>query len=94
MLIAIGSSPSASITWSVDVIVVPTIVRPLRHVAMYLMRQKTQASLADVGRELGGRDHSTVLNGCDRIQSESQSDVQLRRDLDAIEDLLRQTARQ
>jgi chromosomal replication initiator protein len=65
-----------------------------RHVAMYLMRQKTQASLADVGRELGGRDHSTVLNGCDRIQSESQSDVQLRRDLDAIEDLLRLTARQ
>jgi chromosomal replication initiator protein len=69
------------------------IVLP-RHVAMYLMRQKTQASLVDVGRELGGRDHSTVLNGCDRIQAESQSDVQLRRDLDAIEDLLRQTARQ
>jgi chromosomal replication initiator protein len=69
------------------------IVLP-RHVAMYLMRQKTQASLVDVGRELGGRDHSTVLNGCDRIQTESQSDVQLRRDLDAIEDLLRQMARQ
>jgi chromosomal replication initiator protein len=69
------------------------IVLP-RHVAMYLMRQKTQASLVDVGRELGGRDHSTVLNGCDRIHAESQSDVQLRRDLDAIEDLLRLTARQ
>jgi chromosomal replication initiator protein len=63
-----------------------------RHVAMYLMRQKTQASLMDVGRELGGRDHSTVLNGCERIQMESQSDVQLRRDLDAIEELLRQAA--
>jgi chromosomal replication initiator protein len=63
-----------------------------RHVAMYLMRQKTQASLVDVGRELGGRDHSTVLNGCERIQSETQSDVQLRRDLDAIEELLRQAA--
>ncbi len=63
-----------------------------RHVAMYLMRQKTQASLMDVGRELGGRDHSTVLNGCERIQSETQSDLQLRRDLDAIEELLRQAA--
>ena len=61
-----------------------------RHVAMYLMRQKTQASLMDVGRELGGRDHSTVLNGCERIQAETQSDLQLRRDLDAIEELLRQ----
>ncbi len=65
------------------------IVLP-RHVAMYLLRQKTRASLVDIGRELGGRDHSTVLNGCDRIQAESQSDVQLRRDLDAIEEMLRQ----
>ncbi len=67
------------------------IVLP-RHVAMYLMRQKTQASLVDVGRELGGRDHSTVLNGCERIHTEAQSDVQLRRDLDALDDLLRQAA--
>jgi chromosomal replication initiation ATPase DnaA len=46
----------------------------------------------DVGRELGGRDNSTVLNGCERIQSETQSDFQRRRDLDAIEELLRQAA--
>jgi chromosomal replication initiator protein len=68
------------------------IVLP-RQVAMYLMRQKTQASLVEIGRELGGKDHSTVLHGCDRIHSEAQADVQLRRDLDAIEDLLRQAAR-
>jgi chromosomal replication initiator protein len=66
------------------------VVRP-RQVAMYLMRQKTQASLVDVGRELG-RDHSTVLHGCERIQAEAQADVQLRRDLDAIEEMLRQVA--
>jgi chromosomal replication initiator protein len=64
-----------------------------RHVAMFLMRQRTEASLVEVGRALGGRDHSTVLSGCDRIQKELQSDVQLRRDVDAIEDLLRGTAR-
>jgi chromosomal replication initiator protein len=63
-----------------------------RQVAMYLMRQKTQASLVDIGRELGGRDHSTVLHGCDRIQAEAHADVQLRRDLDAIEEMLRQAA--
>ena len=33
-----------------------------RQVAMYLMRRKTEASLVDIGRELGGRDHSTVLH--------------------------------
>jgi hypothetical protein len=37
MLIAIGSSPSSSISWSDDVIVVPTILGPFRHVAMYLI---------------------------------------------------------
>ncbi len=63
-----------------------------RQVAMFLMRQKTQSSLVDIGRELGGRDHSTVLHGCDRIQSEAQSEVQLRRDLDAIEEMLRHAA--
>jgi chromosomal replication initiator protein len=61
-----------------------------RQVAMYLMRQKTQASLVEIGRELGGRDHSTVLHGCERIQAEAQADIQLRRDLDAIEEILRQ----
>lgn len=61
-----------------------------RQVAMFLMRQRTQSSLVDIGRELGGRDHSTVLHGCDRIQSEAQGDVQLRRDLDSIDEMLRQ----
>jgi len=63
-----------------------------RQVAMYLMRQRTQSSLVDIGRELGGRDHSTVLHGCERIQTEAQADVQLRRDLDSIEEMLRQVA--
>ena len=62
-----------------------------RHIAMYLMRHKTRSSLMDIGRELG-RDHSTVMHACDRIQTESQADVQIRRDLDAIEEMLRQVA--
>jgi chromosomal replication initiator protein len=68
------------------------IVLP-RQVAMYLMRHKTEASLVDIGRELGGRDHSTVLYGVERIEKEVQDDVSLRRDLDAIDELLRQAAR-
>src|SRR6516162_6743670 len=37
MLIAIGSNPGTAISWSVDVIVVPTIFRPLRHITMHLI---------------------------------------------------------
>lgn len=45
------------------------IVTP-RQVAMWLMRQDTEASLMEIGMELGGRDHSTILHGCDKIEKE------------------------
>ncbi len=45
------------------------IVMP-RQVAMYLIRQETEVSLVEVGEELGGRDHSTVLHGVNKIEHE------------------------
>ena len=38
-----------------------------RHVAMYLLREDAQMALSVIGKELGGRDHSTILHGCRRI---------------------------
>jgi hypothetical protein len=38
-----------------------------RQVAMYLMREETGASLKEIGAALGGRDHSTVLHGCEKV---------------------------
>jgi chromosomal replication initiator protein len=56
------------------------IVRP-RQVAMYLLREETGASLAEIGQTLGGRDHTTVMHGIEKIERESQSDASLRSDL-------------
>jgi chromosomal replication initiator protein len=56
------------------------IVLP-RQVAMYLLREETGASLAEIGQTLGGRDHTTVMHGIEKIERESQTDGALRSDL-------------
>jgi chromosomal replication initiator protein len=38
-----------------------------RHVAIYLMREGHNCSLTEIGRELGGRNHSTILHGYEKI---------------------------
>lgn len=42
------------------------IIRP-RQIAMYLARQLTRSSLPQIGRYIGGRDHTTVLHGVNKI---------------------------
>lgn len=39
-----------------------------RNVAMYIIREMTQLSLAEIGQQFGGRHHSTVLNSINRVE--------------------------
>lgn len=55
-----------------------------RQVAMYLMRQETEASLMEIGQALGGRDHSTVMHGCEKINREVNENSTLRKEVMAI----------
>jgi chromosomal replication initiator protein len=55
-----------------------------RHVAIYLARELTDHSLPVIGREFGGRDHSTVLNACKRAAAHLATDPEAYR---AIEQL-------
>jgi len=41
-----------------------------RHVAIYLMREGHNCSLTEIGKELGGRNHATILHGYEKISSE------------------------
>ncbi|HZT95943.1 MAG TPA: chromosomal replication initiator protein DnaA, partial [Chloroflexota bacterium] len=59
-----------------------------RHVVMYLLRETAEMSLPGIGDRLGGRDHSTVIYGCDRIKREVKTNAKLRADVDAIRGLL------
>ena len=55
-----------------------------RQVTMFLLREETSLSLSAIGKILGGRDHSTVLHGHDKVASLINSDNKLRRDVLAI----------
>ena len=55
-----------------------------RQIAMYLARQLTHASLAEVGRAFGGKDHTTVLHAVDKVQALLQEDPKLRRTIDGL----------
>ncbi|MGH2915742.1 MAG: helix-turn-helix domain-containing protein, partial [Solirubrobacteraceae bacterium] len=57
-----------------------------RQVAMYLARELTDASLPSIGREFGGRDHTTVLHACRRAATRLASDETSRT---AVENLQR-----
>jgi chromosomal replication initiator protein len=48
-----------------------------RQVGMYLARQLTDLSLAQIGHYFGGRDHSTVLHACQKIERALAGDVLL-----------------
>ena len=61
-----------------------------RQVAMYLLREETEASLMDIGKSLGGRDHTTVIYGCDKITEEIATDSRLRQEVMTIRDRLYQ----
>ena len=59
-----------------------------RQIAMYLMREETDVSLLRIGAELGGRDHSTVLHACRKIDQEMARNEELRRELAAVRESL------
>ena len=59
-----------------------------RQVVMYLARQITELSFPGIGRALGGRDHSTILHGCDKIAALFEKDDDMRRQILEIRERL------
>jgi hypothetical protein len=56
-----------------------------RQISCYLGRQLTGMSLPQIGRRLGGRDHTTILHNANKIASEGNVDEVLRDDIDVLE---------
>ncbi len=63
------------------------VARP-RQVAMYLSRKLTTRSLPEIGRRFGGRDHTTVLHACRRVEALCLEDNTFKRQVEFLQDLL------
>jgi chromosomal replication initiator protein len=59
-----------------------------RHIAVYLIREETDNSFSEIGRALGGRDHSAILRGYQKIATEINTSPHLRRDIIDIREKL------
>ena len=61
-----------------------TIAFP-RQIAMYLCRKHTDESFPKIGIEFGGKDHSTVMFSCEKIEQEIKKDKTLADAIDKLE---------
>ncbi len=55
-----------------------------RQIAMYLLREENKLSLPSIGDQLGGRDHSTIRYGVEKIASDLEADEMTRRQIIAL----------
>lgn len=63
------------------------IVKP-RQMVMFLMREEASLSYPKIGRELGGRDHTTVIHAVEKIGGQAEGDEPLRHELNLIKERL------
>lgn len=55
-----------------------------RQIAMHLTRKLTKHSLPEIGNAFGGKDHTTVMHSCKKIDQEINTDMELRRTIEQL----------
>lgn len=55
-----------------------------RQITMYFMREELNASYPNIGHELGGRDHTTAMHACNKINKSIEEDEKISRDVNLI----------
>ena len=55
-----------------------------RQITMYLMREEMGSSYPVIGQEIGGRDHTTAMYACEKIEKRLEIDDILRQDIEII----------
>jgi len=63
-----------------------------RQVAMYLAREHSAASLTSIASEFGGRNHTTAINACKKVEQQIACDAEKRAELQLLSERLFETA--
>ena len=66
----------------------PARIAQPRQLAMYLMRVESDLSFAEIGNELGGRDHTTVMHGVKKIEKLIHKDARIEKHIRALKEQL------
>ena len=59
-----------------------------RQIAMYIVKQLTSASLPEIGKQFGGKHHTTVLHSINKIENLRRNDKDLNRTISRLLDTL------
>ena len=63
-----------------------------RQIAMYLMKKLTRMSLPDIGRQFGGKHHTTVMHAINKIETKRVKDKEFDRQIDVLMRSLKRSA--
>jgi len=61
------------------------VVKP-RQIAMYLMREELKSSYPFIGQKFGGRDHTTAIYACNKIEEEIKNNIELEQEINLIKE--------
>lgn len=59
-----------------------------RQIAMYLIRKYSKLSFNEIGHYFGGKDHSTIVHACKKIESDLETDESIRQAVEAVQNQL------
>ena len=55
-----------------------------RHIAVYLAHELTEYSTTELGHEFGGKDHTTIMHSCQKIEEMVKTDESLENTLSIL----------
>lgn len=63
------------------------LIRP-RQVSMYLLKNVVGLSYPEIGRELGGKDHTTVMYGCKMVSKDLSSSPKIKEEIELLKEYI------